>query len=167
MPSSSQWTLIGPNPISTPYWLSPVAGQVSAIAVDPRNGDVAYIGTAAGGVWKTINGGANWTNQLTIGQFGLLSVNFVDSNTGYSVGFDSLILKTTNGGTNWEKNHRECTDVLNDIFFINDSTGYIAGGSGKNGFILKTTDSGNTWELKDISEISRTGNLLAVSSNRM
>ena len=36
------------------------SGRVMAIAVDPSNKAVIYIGSASGGVWKTVNGGASW-----------------------------------------------------------------------------------------------------------
>jgi photosystem II stability/assembly factor-like uncharacterized protein len=34
--------------------------QVTAVAIDPINGNTVYIGAANGGVWKTTNGGTNW-----------------------------------------------------------------------------------------------------------
>src|SRR5262249_15117568 len=59
------WTLIGPQPIQTSSVSSyavgqlPNSGRVTAVvAVDA---DVVYLGAAAGGVWKTVNGGATWT----------------------------------------------------------------------------------------------------------
>ncbi len=38
----------------------PVAGRVTAVAVDPNDTNVIYVGTAGGGVWKTSNGGQSW-----------------------------------------------------------------------------------------------------------
>src|ERR1043165_9846185 len=35
-------------------------GMVTAIAVHPNDGNIFYIGTAGGGVWKTGNAGATW-----------------------------------------------------------------------------------------------------------
>src|SRR5689334_9286023 len=60
------WTALGPdsitgvvNPGDTTAYVA--AGRVNAIAVDPRNGDIAYAAAAQGGVWKTEDGGATWT----------------------------------------------------------------------------------------------------------
>jgi photosystem II stability/assembly factor-like uncharacterized protein len=109
--SRLQWALIGPNPIGTPFWLSPVAGQVSAIAIDPRNGQVAYIGTAAGGVWKTTNGGGNWVAltddqpSLSIGSLVLdpSSPDTVYAGTGGPFGaYGAGILKSINAGATWQ-----------------------------------------------------------------
>jgi hypothetical protein len=46
-----------------------VAGAVEAVVADPLNVNTLYIGTPAGGIWKTTNGGTTWTpltdNQAT------------------------------------------------------------------------------------------------------
>jgi hypothetical protein len=52
------WTPIGPSPLQTGI---DVNGQVTSIAVNPNNTKVIYIGTAWGGVWRTRDGGLNWT----------------------------------------------------------------------------------------------------------
>jgi hypothetical protein len=57
------WTAIGPAPIPNGQ-TSPtnaVSGRVTAIAVDPTDPNVVYVGTANGGVWRSKNGGTNWT----------------------------------------------------------------------------------------------------------
>jgi uncharacterized protein (TIGR03437 family) len=56
--TSGQWSAIGPQPIE---WGVPYSGRVWGIAVDPRNSGVVYVGVEGGGVWKTTNGGANWS----------------------------------------------------------------------------------------------------------
>lgn len=58
------WTPIGPAPIpngQTTSISSPVSGRVSAIAVDPTDPNIVYVGGAQGGVWRSLDGGANWT----------------------------------------------------------------------------------------------------------
>jgi uncharacterized protein (TIGR03437 family) len=55
---SANWTSIGPRP--TDPGPSATAGRVNAIAIDPRDNNVVYIGGAMGGVWKTTDGGTNW-----------------------------------------------------------------------------------------------------------
>ena len=58
------WTEIGPNPIPNGQVVSgpqlPVSGRVVAIAVHPTNPDIAYVGTAQGGLFRTVDGGAMW-----------------------------------------------------------------------------------------------------------
>src|ERR1700720_1466486 len=61
------WTALGPFPIpngQTENRVDPVSGRVSAIAVDPSNPRVAYVGTAQGGLYRTLNGGITWTQLM-------------------------------------------------------------------------------------------------------
>jgi len=58
------WTPIGPAPIpngQTSGVSTPVSGRTIAIAVHPTNPDIVYVGTAQGGVYRTTDGGTNWT----------------------------------------------------------------------------------------------------------
>src|SRR6267154_1890449 len=68
---AATWTSIGPKPtdLNSTYV---TAGRVNAIAVDPRDNNVVYIGAAEGGVWKTTDGGINW-KPLTDGEASLAS----------------------------------------------------------------------------------------------
>jgi len=57
------WIPIGPAPIpngQTTGRVDPVSGRVTAIAVHPTNPDIVYVGTAQGGVYRSLNGGATW-----------------------------------------------------------------------------------------------------------
>ncbi len=58
-----RWHSLGPAPIpvnaSTSY-----SGRVVALAVHPTNPNIVYAGAAQGGVYRSTNGGANWTPLL-------------------------------------------------------------------------------------------------------
>ncbi len=115
--SSTQWTLIGPQPtdnsrLGLPY--SPVSGRVTALAVDPTNADVVYLGAAEGGVWKTTDGGTTWTpltdNQpsLAVGSIAIdpsnhntIYVGTGEENFNGDAYFGAGILKSTDGGSTW------------------------------------------------------------------
>ena len=43
-----------------------MSGRVTAIDVKPGNPATFYVGTASGGIWKTTNGGVNFTPFLMI-----------------------------------------------------------------------------------------------------
>src|SRR5258707_8660518 len=68
--ATGAWTLIGPQPLLATFptaelpagRTNDLGGSVWAFAVDPRNKNVAYMGGASGGVWKTTDGGLNWTS---------------------------------------------------------------------------------------------------------
>ncbi|MCI0348039.1 MAG: DUF11 domain-containing protein [Acidobacteriales bacterium] len=60
--SATTWTELGPAPIPNGQTSPsvPVSGRVTAVAVHPTNPDIAYVGTAQGGLYRTLDGGANW-----------------------------------------------------------------------------------------------------------
>ena len=61
------WTALGPFPIpngQTENRVDPVSGRVTAIAVHPTNPDIAYVGTAQGGLYRTLDGGASWRQMM-------------------------------------------------------------------------------------------------------
>lgn len=60
---SGSWVPIGPFPIpngQTTGVSTPVSGRTVAIAVHPTNSEIAYVGTAQGGLYRTTDGGASW-----------------------------------------------------------------------------------------------------------
>lgn len=78
----------------------------------------------------------------------LLDLFMINSNTGYSVGWNGVINKTINGGINWSQLQSNTDKKLYSVFFVNQFTGYIVTGdenqSGPN-YCLKTTNSGLYW----------------------
>jgi hypothetical protein len=64
--SLTDWQAFGPSAIDVTAQgvnYKTVSGRVTSIAVDPRDptGNSYYIGSANGGVWRTTNGGNDWT----------------------------------------------------------------------------------------------------------
>lgn len=57
------WTAIGPSPIPNGQVVGglAVSGRVTAFAIDPGNSNKVYLGTAQGGVYRSVDGGTNWT----------------------------------------------------------------------------------------------------------
>src|SRR5207253_9639211 len=56
--STERWAALGPSAISDAYRS---AGRVTTVAIDPPNSNTICAGAAQVGVWKTVNGGADWT----------------------------------------------------------------------------------------------------------
>jgi len=57
------WKPLGPAPIPINANVS-YAGRVSAIAVDPTDPNIVYVGTAQGGLYRSLNGGTTWSPML-------------------------------------------------------------------------------------------------------
>lgn len=100
------------------------------------------VGTNRGAIWKSINGGTNWTEYLVPGAYALGPLRFTDKKTGYVLeGWDGSyygLFKTTNAGENWFR-IRVPDGRLVAINFADTTTGYIVG---YDGLILKTTNGG-------------------------
>ena len=162
--SATQWTSIGPRPLLNPL-SGNQGGRVNAIAIDPRDANVMFIGTTDAGVWRTRDGGANWTpltdNQASpaIGAVVLdpSAPDIVYAGTGDPVGYGGAgILKSTDGGNTWSLiaqpfatgygGHRIAS------LAVSPSNGQIvlaaayppAAGNNKPG-IYRSTDGGATW----------------------
>jgi photosystem II stability/assembly factor-like uncharacterized protein len=93
---------------------------------------------------KTTNAGLNWVNQISNFPFGnrLISLFFLDANTGWIAGADG-IFKTTNGGDNYFTITNP-SPIVYDCYFINYLTGWAVGLE-STAKVCKTTNGGNNW----------------------
>ena len=58
------WIPLGPAPIPNGQTLTistPVSGRTISIAVHPTNPNIVYVGAAQGGLYRSTDGGTNWT----------------------------------------------------------------------------------------------------------
>ncbi|AZQ42977.1 T9SS type A sorting domain-containing protein [Nonlabens ponticola] len=105
----SQWNPVGPFDYKHTSSWSPGQGRTNTIAVDPNNPDIYYLGTPAGGMWKSTNAGIDWTPRTDfLSQIGVSAIA-VDKNnsdiiyigTGDDDAGDTAsigLLKSTDGG---------------------------------------------------------------------
>src|SRR6266849_5788550 len=123
------WTEIGPSPIAVPppfpssifpFFGSPsIAVRVAAIAVNPLNKDVVYLGAAAGGVWKSTDGGAHWLPK---------------TDTQLSLSTGSIAIDPSS-----------CTVTDCSTIYVGTGEQNFSGDSYSGAGILKSTDFGSTW----------------------
>ena len=126
-------------------WVSQISGTngylTSVQFTDPDNGWIA-----GSNVLKTTDGGLNWI-PLGIGG-SLNTVFFLDQNTGWLVG-DQSIYKTTDGGNNWVYQNGGDYLILNSVQFIDQNFGWAGGNypipPPPPGAILVTTNGGTNW----------------------
>jgi hypothetical protein len=72
-PPASPWTPLGPDPIPNGQTVGTevaVSGRVTAIAIDPTvsNGNTVYVGTAQGGLYRSLDGGNTWVALMDSAQ---------------------------------------------------------------------------------------------------
>lgn len=156
----SNWQSMGPFDFEITGSWSAGQGRVNVITVDPNNEDIFYIGSPAGGVWKTIDAGATWTPLSDfLPQIGVSAIaidpndsNIVYIGTGDDDGFDTPgvgILKSTDGGQNWVfTGLNESNAPLNVTeIYIHPTDTQMLWASTFNG-LFKSTNGGDTWSLE-------------------
>ncbi len=119
------------------------------------------LGWAANGyysaVYKTIDGGVNWTLQTTGAALGgphyFRNIEFLDENIGFLGTLNQKFYKTIDGGTTWNlvTNITPNPDAICGLDCVGTSTIYGCGAYFTPAHIIKSTDSGNTWQFIDMS----------------
>ncbi|CAM1361784.1 exported hypothetical protein [Tenacibaculum sediminilitoris] len=175
--SGSSWSLLGPTVIggtvSNGSYQSPGgSGRVNIIAVDPTNSSIIYVGTPAGGIWKSTDAGNSWFSLMATGaNIGVSCIvvdysnpNVIYIGTGdrdardtYSVG----ILKSTDAGNTWQPTSlsfdvsqgKSISKIIqhpsnpNELLVSTLGSGAIY--KTTNGFVSHTiVNSGTTWDLE-------------------
>src|SRR4051812_12804385 len=87
--ATAAWSALGPSPIpngQTQLVPNPVSGRATSIAIDPVDKNIVYVGTAGGGVFRTLDGGATWASiadGMQVMAVGALAVAPSDAGTLY------------------------------------------------------------------------------------
>ena len=92
-----------------------------------------------GQIFRTDDGGANWSQQNSRTRAALRDVYFLDPNVGYIVGDSGTLLHTTNGGDTWNAVNAGTHLNLWSVQFMDRSMGLAVG---EGGAILRTTTGG-------------------------
>ena len=103
--------------------------------------DTGYVIAKSGGaVYKSYNGGNNWSQTVLEGHT-LTDLNFISVKTGWACATEGFIYKTTDFGNSWSNTSTPVSVTLNSVFFINDTVGWAVGNGGS---IIKTINGGLT-----------------------
>ncbi len=152
-----EWREIGPTIMS---------GRISDLAVVESNPSVFYVGTASGGVWKTVNHGTTFeslfTDEVTssIGDVTLApsNPNVVWVGTGepqnrQSSPWGNGVYRSTDAGRTWVHKGLADTHHISRIVVhpLNPDVAYVAAvghlwGPNTERGVYKTVDGGDTWE---------------------
>jgi photosystem II stability/assembly factor-like uncharacterized protein len=179
---SANWELMGP------YQSIPSSGggmgRVNFIRFNPQNPNDIWIGTPAGGLWHSLNGGDNWLPTTTdnlpvIGcsdllidpnnpQIMYLATGDAPANDTYSLG----VLKTTDGGQTWNPSGLSFLFTqkreINRLVFLPGSNSTLFACTGNN--LLRSNDAAATWSsitagnIKDIEFKPGSANTVYIST---
>lgn len=160
--SHGSWGFLGPTECATGL------GRLNSIAFHPSDPDIMYVGASNGGVWKTINGGAAWTNiSPVIPLLAVADIKLSPSNPnvlflltgdgdpdppetqshGQSEVSSIGILRSTDAGatwypTNFSFDHPSVIVPIKLLIHPTDvNIQFVVGNSG----IIRTTDQWSTW----------------------
>ena len=164
--STANWTPSGPSTSDGGY---AGLGRINCMAFHPTDPNTFWVGTPAGGLWKTTNGGTNWTTNtdnlpvLGVSDIAVHPTNpnilYIATGDGDMGSLSALtggangdtksvgILKSTDGGATWNTtglNWSVTTPTLIRRLLINPSNPQVLIAASSDG-IRRTTDGGATW----------------------
>ncbi len=142
-----------------------MSGRVTAIDVQLENPSVIYVGTASGGLWKSENGGTNFSpifDKESVASIGALTIDpsnadVIWAGTGEGNPRNSLnggygIYKSLDGGRSWNLMGLERTRHIHRIIVhpTNSDVVYVGAigspwGPHPQRGVYKTTDGGKNW----------------------
>jgi photosystem II stability/assembly factor-like uncharacterized protein len=172
------WSSIGPAGVISTYpsqW-GVVSGRVRGLAVHPTDPNTAYIGPAAGGIWKTTDGGTTWQDvgaNLASLTFGAIAVDPVNPNNVYAGAGESIyyfntttysgkgLYRSTDAGATWTQitsgfgstthfSAMKVSPTTPTTIYAALGSGFWHASSPGNEGLWRSTNSGTTW--------ARTGN---------
>jgi photosystem II stability/assembly factor-like uncharacterized protein len=144
-----------------------MGGRIDDFAVDENNSDIIYVGTASGGVFKTVNGGTTWTpifEHETTSSIGAIAiapssrdtvwVGTGEANNRQSASWGAGVYKSLDAGRTWMHMGLDATQAIGRIVIDprDPNTVYVAAlgglwGANRERGVYKTTDGGKTWTL--------------------
>lgn len=167
------WQALGPDGMTMLDWdMGHVIGRVTALAVDPADESQMFLGGAAGGLWKTTDGGQSWAQLFdqigteTIGSILLENgqpdhvwVGTGEADAGCIDYFGLGLFYSADGGQTFEARNGS-GDTAMPLSFVTaiaqspaDTNILIVGGQGhcnangssSGGGLYRTADGGQTW----------------------
>ncbi len=143
-----------------------MSGRVTALAVDPKNQNIMFAGTASGGLWRSKDQGVSWKpvfdkqDNLSIGAIAIdpanpdvIWVGTGENNPRNSVSSGKGVFRSLDGGDTWQymglKDSRNIANIL--INPANPEVVYVGvlgspwGPNSERG-LYKTTDGGKSWK---------------------
>jgi photosystem II stability/assembly factor-like uncharacterized protein len=173
-----EWRMIGPYR----------GGRVTTVTGVPGQPNLYYMGATGGGVWKTENAGASWTNlsdsHFEVGTIGAVAVAESDHNVlyvgtgespirGVTTSHGDGVWKSADAGRTWQHVGLKSSGQISRITIhpANPDVAYVAvqgqiWGPNEERGIFRTSDGGSTWEhVLKISENTGASDLVMDPTN--
>jgi photosystem II stability/assembly factor-like uncharacterized protein len=146
-------------------WQNPKPTGNDLLSIKFINQTTGWFAGRSGTIFKTTDGGVNWTPQFTGYTGDITAIDPIDENNIWAIGYgysttdinndpSFKIFSSNDGGKHWSLKLNGATFLCDSICgkfkyveglsFVDPSNGYVVGDSG---LILKTTDAGENWAL--------------------
>ena len=145
----SNWEELGPRYWNQSSGWNPGVGRITSIAIDSNNANHIIIGSPSGGVWKTTDGGSNWsalTDNLSNIEVYALTIDPVNSSIYYWGSSSGVIFKSIDAGATWSVLADTGNGRVNKILVNPSNTNQLYCSSRFDG-IYKSSDGGSSWSL--------------------
>ncbi|HPI87551.1 MAG TPA: hypothetical protein PLR01_14350, partial [Bacteroidales bacterium] len=151
---AGDWTNLGPFVLPDGKGYKGL-GRLNAIAFDPEDPDIVWVGSPSGGLWKTTTHGGEWTSSTqelpSLGVSAILidptnpDVMYIgtgdrDAGDAYGIG----VYRSTDGGDTWEPWNLGMTNYVVGRLLMHPSNHMIIFAATSGG-LFRTTNGGATW----------------------
>ncbi|MDC3030065.1 PKD domain-containing protein, partial [Flavobacteriales bacterium] len=164
-PYEANWQPFGPTQVPLQNnGIKRGVGRINNVTFDPNDDNILWVGSPSGGLWKSVDGGQNWTsNTDLLPNLGVSDIAIDPTNTNimyiitgdrdaddtYAYG----LMKSTDGGESW--NSTGLSFNINSAYrgnriLINpNNTNILIVSTRKSGYgeTFRSTDGGQNWEL--------------------
>ena len=148
-------------------FIGPEGNRAIAIAGEPGNPMISYIGAASGGLWKTIDGGLRWTpmtDSLNVSSIGSIAIAHSDPNQIWIGTGETFLIRpahamgdglyhSVDAGKNWQNMGLEKTGRIGRVIVHPDhpeiiyaaALGHVYGPQKDRG-VFRSKNGGKNWE---------------------
>jgi len=117
-------------------------------------------------VWRSLitsEGGSAFSKPQDISKISdIKDIHMLDSDVGWAVGNNGVILSTIDGGSSWVSQDTPVKVNFNAVKFYNRAIGYAVGDKG---YIIKTIDGGGNWYILDNDLQDKLNSIFIINSN--
>jgi photosystem II stability/assembly factor-like uncharacterized protein len=138
------------SPGDSILWRQQNLGNQTLWAVTFSDSLHGWAGGNGGLLYRTVNGGADWTRLPSLGSDTIYALSFEDDTAGWAASGSGRIYRTLNGGVSWTQSYFRAGWISGLLFFGRD-TGFACGAarrglSAYDPVIYRTWNRGQTWD---------------------
>ena len=142
------WEEMGPTSWNATAGWNPGVGRITSIAIDEATPTTMIVGSETGGVWRSTDGGQNWTvlsDNLSNIRVYALAIDPKDPNIYYWGTTGGTIFRSTDSGSTWNFYSDIGSGFINKILIDPTANSTKMYCTAQGGGIYKSVDSGLNW----------------------